>query len=108
MTFCIVESGIFLTAPASFISAGDWNEYILDFLRSPIATYFILHNGDKTGAGDVMLNIQSLIRFSVPQDEMLSSRLKSAKTNSEKNHLVLAAYSFTKQEIQFIESQCIR
>ena len=40
LSFSLVPSGIFLTAPASFISAGDANEYILAILCSSVAQYF--------------------------------------------------------------------
>lgn len=66
LTFALVEEGVFLSAPASFIGAGIYNEYILTILRSKVAQYYIYQNSDKTGAGDIMLNIQSLVRFPVP------------------------------------------
>lgn len=66
LTFALVEGGVFLTAPASFISGGENNEYILELLCSEIGKYFILKNSDRTGAGDIMLNIQSLIKFPLP------------------------------------------
>ena len=72
MAFSIVESGTFLTAPASFISAGIYNEYILAFLCSNVGTYFIYKNSDTTGAGDIMLNIQSLIKFPIQIDQTIS------------------------------------
>ena len=62
-----MESGIFLTAPASFISAGNKNEYILAMLCSKLGKYYIYQNSDTTGAGDIMLNIQSLVKFPIPQ-----------------------------------------
>ena len=60
LAFALVESGVFLTAPASFISGGVYNETILHYLCSKVGTYFIYKNSDTTGAGDIMLNIQSL------------------------------------------------
>ena len=72
LAFSIVESGTFLTAPASFISAGIYNEYILAFLCSNVGTYFIYKNSDTTGAGDIMLNIQSLIKFPIPLNQTIS------------------------------------
>ena len=41
LAFSIVDSGVFLTAPDSFISAGIHNEYILAFLCSSIGKYFV-------------------------------------------------------------------
>ena len=60
LSFAKVDSGIFLTAPASFISAGEYNDYLLALLCSDVSKYFIFKNSDTTGAGDIMLNIQSL------------------------------------------------
>ena len=75
LTFAIVDSGIFLTAPASFISAGGSNKYLLAFLCSAIGKYYIYKNSDTTGAGDIMLNIQSLIRFPIPKIKISDMRL---------------------------------
>ena len=47
LAFAIVESGIFLTAPASFISAGIYNETIIHYLCSTVGKYFILLVSDK-------------------------------------------------------------
>ena len=82
LAFAIVESGTFLTAPASFISAGKYNEYIIAFLCSNIGTYFIYKNSDTTGAGDIMLNIQSLIRFPIPISNLDLSKLSNEETNN--------------------------
>ena len=68
LAFAIVKSGTFLTAPASFISANDNNDIILAYLCSSLGKYYIYQNSDTTGAGDIMLNIQSLIRFPIPQN----------------------------------------
>lgn len=66
LSFSLVEPGIFLTAPASFITS-NYNPYILAFLCSKVAKYFIFQNSDTTGAGDIMLNIQSLVKFPIPK-----------------------------------------
>ena len=55
LTFAIVPSGTFLTAPASFISADDKNDYILAFLCSKLGKYYIYQNSDTTGAGDTFI-----------------------------------------------------
>ena len=68
LSFALVDSGTFLTAPASFISAGVNNEYILACLCSEVGKYFIFKNSDTTGAGDIMLNIQSLVKLPIPLD----------------------------------------
>jgi len=57
-----------LLAPASFL-VSTANKELLAILLSKYAFYFILNYGDKTGAGDVMLNIQSLLEVPIPKTE---------------------------------------
>ena len=113
LTFAIVEAGTFLTAPASFIQAGQNNEYILAFLCSKVGRYFIYQNSDTTGAGDIMLNIQSLIKFPIPQNIEVgiikSLVLKQIKTYSpqvqdEIDHMIYRIYGLSETEIKEIES----
>ena len=100
LAFSIVESGTFLTAPASFISAGIYNEYILAFLCSNVGTYFIYKNSDPTGAGDIMLNIQSLIKFPIPLNQTISI----CESINVVNQSIYQTYGFTSDEISYIES----
>ena len=111
LTFAIVESGTFLTAPASFISAGDNNAYILAFLCSAVGRYYIYKNSDTTGAGDIMLNIQSLIKFPIPNCNRKDSLLKSVTTmirhaNDETQRIIddeiFRLYGFNKLEVDEI------
>ena len=114
LTFAIVESGTFLTAPASFIQAGKYNEYIMAFLCSSVGKYFIYQNSDTTGAGDIMLNIQSLIKFPIPlydsTNDCLTALVKKQlveytdKTQQEINHYIYKMYRFNSIEINEIES----
>ena len=113
LTFAIVEAGTFLTAPASFIQAGQDNEYILAFLCSKVGRYFIYQNSDTTGAGDIMLNIQSLTKFPIPrnlEDGMIKSLvLKQIMTYSpqvqdEIDYLIYKIYGLSETEINEIES----
>ena len=101
LAFALVESGVFLTAPASFISGGVYNETILHYLCSKVGTYFIYKNSDTTGAGDIMLNIQSLIKFPVPVGKLETEGL----TYDEINNAIYITYGFTNAEIAYIESQ---
>ena len=101
LAFALVESGVFLTAPASFISGGKYNETILNYLCSNVGTYFIYKNSDTTGAGDIMLNIQSLIKFPVPARLLETNEL----SHSDINEKIYTIYGFTKTEIEYIESQ---
>ncbi|MDD7454980.1 MAG: Eco57I restriction-modification methylase domain-containing protein [Bacteroidales bacterium] len=113
LTFAIVDSGIFLTAPASFISAGGSNKYLLAFLCSAIGKYYIYKNSDTTGAGDIMLNIQSLIRFSIPKikisDMLLIERMidqisekYDPMLQSTIDSKIFSLYGFDKDEIKVI------
>jgi hypothetical protein len=102
LAFAIVEPGIFLTAPASFISAGKFNEYILSFLCSSVGKYYIYKNSDTTGAGDIMLNIQSLIKFPIPtiaEDEILDKN-----SGHLSDSYIFKTYGFNKTEIDYILS----
>ena len=101
LAFALVESGIFLTAPASFISGGKYNETILHYLCSKVGTYFIYKNSDTTGAGDIMLNIQSLIKFPIPIRNLEIKGL----SYEEINDVIYKLYGFTNAEISYIEGQ---
>lgn len=100
LSFAIVEGGIFLTAPASFISGGKYNKTILQYLCSSVGTYFIYKNSDTTGAGDIMLNIQSLVKFPIPYKILETKRLSEA----EINNAIYMTYGLTHAEIEYIES----
>ena len=99
LAFALVEGGTFLTAPASFISAGAYNDLILAYLCSNVGKYFVYKNSDTTGAGDVMLNIQSLIKFPVPHISFENQPISDEYTN----YFVYESYGFTKEEIAYIE-----
>ena len=101
LAFALVEGGTFLTAPASFISAGAYNDLILAYLCSNVGKYFIYKNSDTTGAGDIMLNIQSLIKFPVPHISFENPPISDDCTN----HFVYESYGFSKEEITYIEEQ---
>ena len=101
LAFALVQSGTFLTAPASFISAEFYNGIILSYLCSIVGTYFIYKNSDTTGAGDIMLNIQSLIKFPIPQNVVLPDNLN----DDEIDDFVYSSYGLSREEISYIESQ---
>ena len=114
LAFAIVESGIFLTAPASFISAGDNNVFILAMLCSKLGKYYVYLNSDTTGAGDIMLNIQSLTKFPIPisSDKKLLIEKLIATSQGEPtseifqkiDNLIYEMYEFDSIEIEMIES----
>ncbi|WP_029216657.1 TaqI-like C-terminal specificity domain-containing protein [Prevotella denticola] len=111
LTFSIVSSGTFLTAPASFISAGSRNDYILAYLCSKVGRYYIYQNSDTTGAGDIMLNIQSLIRFPIPpvsnpkiiENSKVLQNHFSQEIQETLDSLIYDSYGFSKEEIEEIE-----
>ncbi len=107
LAFAIVEAGMYLTAPACFISAGVHNEYILAFLCSNVGKYFIYKNSDTTGAGDIMLNIQSLVKFPIPRTTMYLEEIHSAiakQDDATLNKIVYDIYGLEKGEQKQIES----
>src|SRR5699024_7396226 len=81
LSFSIIEKGIFITAPAAFFTS-KYNLYLLAILLSNYGRYFIYQNSDTTGAGDLMLNIQSLEKLLVPypKKENLVKITQSMKT----------------------------
>ncbi len=119
LTFSLLEEGSFLTAPASFITS-DFNLYILAFLSSSFGKFYIYNNSDRTGAGDIMLNIQSLEKIPVPKltidnEEKINTLINQILINkeygiittefeSEINQVIYNIFQFDKNEIEFIES----
>ena len=120
LAFSILEEGKFLTAPASFITSEKGLYYILGFLCSSFGKYFIYSNSDTTGAGDIMLNIQSLIKIPIPQlesnkqktiedkvFEIINLKGKNISTDTlEKDidSLINNIFGFNDDEISFIEN----
>ncbi len=105
LAFAAVESGTFLTAPASFISANNKEEIILAYLCSTLGKYYIYQNSDTTGAGDIMLNIQSLIRFPIPQEDnkYLIQAIKK-KDDNKIDDEIFRSYHFNELEINHIKN----
>ncbi|MEN6568499.1 MAG: N-6 DNA methylase [Rikenellaceae bacterium] len=125
LAFGIVPPGVLITAPASFMTSTR-NKYIMGFLCSKYSLYFILKNSDKTGAGDVMLNVQSFEKIPIPpitssnqpivsQIESLVDAILSAKKDNpaadtsaleqQIDHLVYRLYDLTEEEIKIVENQ---
>ena len=123
LTFSLVEPGTMISAPASFMTS-NFNKYILGLLCSSFTFYFVLNNADKTGAGDVMLNVQSFEKIPIPpitssnepivkQIEALADKILAAKQQNphtdtgewekEIDRLVYRLYDLTEEEIEIIE-----
>ena len=84
------------------------NKYILAFLCSAVGKYYIYKNSDTTGAGDIMLNIQSLIRFPIPKSTLpnsLSSKIDAIIKRDDDaiqddiNSEVFSMYGFNEEEV---------
>lgn len=83
------------------------------FLCSSVGKYFIYQNSDTTGAGDIMLNIQSLIKLPIPiysdHNKYLSEMViqqslnYSESTQAEINQYLYKTYGFNAAEIKLIE-----
>ncbi len=123
LTFAKVEPGKMITAPASFLTGKNLN-YILGILCSKYTNYYVEQTSDKTGAGDIMLNIQSFERIKLPsitsrnqttvqQIEALVDKIITAKKHNpqadtsayekEIDNLVYQLYELTPEEIEIIE-----
>lgn len=125
LTFSLVAPGTMISAPASFMTS-NYNRYILGILCSSFTLYFVLKNADKTGAGDVMLNVQSFEKIPIPpittsnepivkQIEVLVDKILEAKKQNpaadtspwerEIDELVYGLYDLTPKEIKIIEGE---
>ena len=62
---------------------------------------FGVRNDEVRGAGDIMLNIQSLIKFPVPVGKLETEGL----SYNEINNAIYITYGFTNAEIAYLESQ---
>ncbi|HEY0221208.1 MAG TPA: TaqI-like C-terminal specificity domain-containing protein [Lactovum miscens] len=107
LAFAILEPGKYLSAPASMIVSKN-NEWLLCFLQSKVGKYFFMNNSDTTGMGDIMLNIQSLVKFSVPiPNPQTENKIKQALASNNFGYidqLVYKSYGFDSDEIGFIEN----
>lgn len=127
LAFALTEKNTLVSAPSSFISA-DANllKYFCGILLSHVLKWLILQISDTTGAGDLMLNNQSLERLSIPKinsknekiadelislvDEILKAKEQNKNANTQElenkiNSLVYKLYNLTEEEIKIIENK---
>ncbi|EMN6998204.1 class I SAM-dependent DNA methyltransferase [Campylobacter coli] len=127
LAFALTEKNTLVSAPSSFISA-DTNllKYFCGILLSNVLKWLILQISDTTGAGDLMLNNQSLERLSIPKinsknqkiadelvnsvDEILKAKEEDKNANTQElenkiNSLVYKLYNLTEDEIKIIEGR---
>jgi restriction endonuclease S subunit len=119
LAFSLLEPGSFLAAPASFITS-DNNLFLLGILCSSYAKYFIYNNSDTTGAGDIMLNIQSLEKLPIPMlsvesrtvfcdivDQIIDLKQNSGVTIKQERELdrtIYDVFDFNEREISVLEN----
>lgn len=127
LAFALTEKNTLVSAPSSFISA-DANllKYFCGILLSHVLKWLILQISDTTGAGDLMLNNQSLERLSIPKinsknekiadelinlvDEILKAKEQDKNASTQElenkiNSLVYKLYNLTEDEIKIIENK---
>jgi len=113
-----------VTAPASFLTGENIN-YILGFLCSKFTNYYVQQTSDKTGAGDIMLNVQSFEKIIIPPitpvnqpivsqmkalvDKILSAKKQNPQTDTaqweqEIDRLVYRLYDLTEDEIRLLKA----
>lgn len=127
LAFALTEKNTLVSAPSSFISA-DANllKYFCGILLSHVLKWLILQISDTTGAGDLMLNNQSLERLSIPKinsknekiadelinlvDEILKAKEQDKNANTQElenkiNSLTYKLYNLTEEEIKIIKNK---
>ncbi len=120
LAFSIVKSGIFVSAPSSFLTSQK-NKYILGILSSKVVQSYIYDNSDRTGAGDVMLNIQSFEKIPLPKisqeeqepfvklvDEIMELKAKNEDTKEFENQIdemVYKLYGLSEDEVKIINGK---
>ncbi|WP_257936197.1 type IIG restriction/modification system [Campylobacter lari] len=127
LAFALTEKNTLVSAPSSFISTDvNFLKYFCGILLSNTLKWLILQISDTTGAGDLMLNNQSLERLSIPKinskNEKLANELislvdeilvlkeqdKNANTKTQEdktNSIVYKLYNLTEEEIKIIENK---
>ena len=96
-------------------------KFVLGLLQSKLYKMLIYNLSDTTGAGDIMLNVQSLLRISLPtfnnlntiHHEINNLTNKILQTDNEtllseyeqkKNELIYKIFNLTSGEISHIEN----
>ncbi|EAI3913848.1 class I SAM-dependent DNA methyltransferase [Campylobacter lari] len=127
LAFALTEKNTLVSAPSSFISTDvNFLKYFCGILLSNTLKWLILQISDTTGAGDLMLNNQSLERLSIPKinskneklanelislvDEILKAKEQdknaNTKTQEDKiNSIVYKLYNLNEEEIKIIEGK---
>ena len=118
LAFSIGEPNLVISAPSSFFVSKK-NKYFVGILNSSLIRYFIYNYSDKTGAGDIMLNVQSLEKIPIPEPDkdtesklvgLVDSIIQLKKENkdtseieAEVDKIVYSLYGLSDEEIKIIE-----
>ena len=118
LAFSIGEPNLVISAPSSFFVSKK-NKYFVGILNSSLIRYFIYNYSDKTGAGDIMLNVQSLEKIPIPEPDkdtesklvgLVDSIIQLKKENKdtseiegEVDRIVYSLYGLSEEEIKIIE-----
>ena len=127
LAFSITSKNIVVSAPSSFISSSKEDlMYLQGILLSLLMKFYIYITSDTTGAGDIMLNNQSLERLPIPKitesnqsiadkiialvEKILKAKEQNPKANTQEleqeiDSLVYTLYNLTPEEIAIIEGK---
>lgn len=120
LAFTIAEKDLIISAPSSFFIS-NMNKYFVGILNSKLIKYFIYKYSDRTGAGDIMLNVQSLEKIPIPEPnentlkeiedlvEKIIENKKEGKDTEEDERdidkIVYTLYDLTEEEVGIIEGK---
>ena len=118
LAFSIGEPNLVISAPSSFF-VSKMNKYFVGILNSFLIRCFIYKYSDKTGAGDIMLNVQSLEKLPIPEpdkdtesklvklvDDIIRLKKENKDTSgleAEVDRVVYSLYGLNEEEIKIIE-----
>lgn len=120
LAFTIAEKDLIISAPSSFFIS-NMNKYFVGILNSKLIKYFIYKYSYRTGAGDIMLNVQSLEKIPIPEpnentlkeieglvDKVIKVKGEggdSLEFEKKIDLLVYKLYNLNGEEIKIIESK---
>lgn len=94
----IAEPGVFISAPGSLITSNTVHlQSLLALLHSNLFKYQLIKSGDKTGAGDLMINVQSLGNAILPQPD------KHISLGDNAENYIALFLDLSNEEIEYIK-----
>ena len=119
LAFTIAEKDLIISAPSSFF-VSNINKYFVGILNSKLIKYFIYKYSDRTGAGDIMLNVQSLEKIPIPEpnkstlkeiedlvEKIIENKKEGKDTEEDERNIdkiVYTLYDLTIEEINIVEN----